>query len=72
MDTKSGGGSHTRGVLLHLENRSDRVLRFAKPGLMGSEVYLDVKQFQPPSSESRFVPQEALLRADEVPCFSFE
>ena len=44
-DTKSGGDIHARGVLLHVENKSDRVLRFAKPGLIGSEVWLNVKQF---------------------------
>ena len=72
LDTKSGGDIHSRGVLLHVENKSDRVLRFAKPGLMGSFVWLTVKQFQPPSSESTFVPQAALLQDDEVPSFSFD
>lgn len=72
LDTKSGGGVHPRGVVLHLENRTGRVSRFAKPGLIGSEVWLDVKTFQPPSMDSTFVPQAALLRADEIPSFSFE
>ena len=72
FDTKSGGDIHARGAVLHIENKTDRVLRFAKPGLSGSEVFLDVKQFQPALSESTFVPQSALLGADEIPSFSFE
>ncbi|MGA2588982.1 MAG: hypothetical protein ABSH32_03630 [Bryobacteraceae bacterium] len=72
FDTKSGGGLHARGAVLHIENKTGRVLRFAKPGLSGSEVFLDVRQFQPALSESTFVPQSALLRADEIPSFSFD
>jgi hypothetical protein len=72
VDTKSGGGIHARSVLLDVENRTGRVLRFAKPGLGGSEVWLHVRTFQPPSFDSTFVSQSALLRADEVPEFSLE
>ena len=72
VDTKSGGDVHSRGVLLHMENKTGRVLHFAKPGLSGSEVWLHVKQFQPPYSKSTFVPQSALLRADEVPSFTLD
>jgi hypothetical protein len=71
-DTKSGGGIHVRGALLHIENKSGRALHVAKPGLLGSEVGLDVKAFQPPSSDSTFVLQSAMLRADEIPSFSFD
>jgi hypothetical protein len=72
LDTKSGGDIHERGALLHIENKTDRVLRFAKPGLLGSEVWLLVREPQPPSSESTFVPQSALLRADEAPSYSLD
>jgi len=71
-DTKSGGGVHARGALLHIENRSGRALRIAKPGLLGSDVWLEIKAFQPPSSASTFVPESAMLRADEIPSFSFD
>jgi len=72
FDTKSGGDIHACGAVLHIENKTDRVLRFAKPGLSGSEVFINVKQFQPAFSESTFVPESALLRTDEIPSFSFE
>src|ERR1039458_8682755 len=61
-----------RGAFLRVQNRTDRVVRFAKPGLIGSEVWLDVKTYQPPSRDSTFVSQSALLRADEIPTYSFE
>ena len=72
VDTKSGGEVHSRGVLLHIENKTGRELQFAKPGLSGSEVWLHVKQFQPPYSKSTFIPQSALLQADEVPSFTLD
>ena len=72
VDTKSGGDVHSRGVFLHVENKTGRVLRFAKPGLLGGEVWLHVKQFQPPSSESMFVSSSALLQADEIPSFTLD
>jgi hypothetical protein len=72
VDIKSGGGIHARGAILRVENRAGRVLRFAKPGLDGSEVWLAVKTFQPPSMEFIFVPPSALLRAGEIPFFSVE
>jgi hypothetical protein len=72
VDTKSAGGIHARGAFLRVQNRTDRVVRFAKPGLIGSEVWLDVKTFQPPSMESMFVSQSALLQANEIPSYSFE
>ena len=34
FDAKSGGDVHERGALLHLENKTERVLRFAKPGFV--------------------------------------
>jgi hypothetical protein len=71
-NTKSGGSDHVRGALLHIDNRSDRALRVAKPGLLGSEVWLDVKAFQTPSSASTFIPQSAMLRSDEIPSFSVD
>jgi hypothetical protein len=72
VDTKSGGSVHARSAFLQVQNQTDRLLRFAKPGLADSEVWLDVKTFQPPSMESTFVPQSALLRTDEIPSFSFD
>jgi hypothetical protein len=72
VDSTSGTGVRARSVFLHLENRTGRVLRFAKPGLIGSEVWFRVRTLQPPSIETTFVPQPALLRADEIPSFSFE
>ncbi|MGA3079667.1 MAG: hypothetical protein ABSG56_39085 [Bryobacteraceae bacterium] len=71
-DTNSGGGIHVRGAVLHIENKSGRVLRVAEPGLLGSEVGLAVHVFQPPSSGSTIVPPSAILRADQIPSFSFE
>jgi hypothetical protein len=70
VDSKSGGSVPARSVLLHVVNGTGRVLRFPKPGLIGSEVWLHVKTLQPPSMESAFVPVSALLRADEIPSFS--
>ena len=72
LDNKSGGDSHVRNALLHIENRTGRVLRIAKPGLPGSDVWLDVKTFQPPVSASVFVPRLAMLGADEIPSFSLD
>ena len=72
VDTRSAGGIRARGAFLRVQNRTDRVVRFAKPGLIGSEVWLDVKTYQPPSRDSTFVSQSALLRADEIPTYSFE
>jgi hypothetical protein len=72
VHTKSGGDVHSRGVLLHIENRTGRVLHFGKPGLSGSEVWVHVKQFQPPSSDHTFIPSSALLQADEIPSFSLD
>jgi len=71
-DASAGGGVHGSGARLHVENKTGRLLRFAKPGLPGSEVWLTVKTFQPPSLSSTFVPQSALLRANEIPSFSLE
>jgi hypothetical protein len=70
VETKSGGDVHSRGVFLHVENKTGRVLHFAKPGLTGSEVSLHIKQFQPTSSEYSSVPSSALLQPDEIPSFS--
>lgn len=66
------GGIHARAASLHVENRTGRVLRYAKLGLYGSEVWLNVKEFQPPSTVSVSVPRSALPRASEIPSFSFE
>jgi hypothetical protein len=71
-DSTSGGGVRARSAFLHLENSTGRVLRFAKPGLTGSEVWLRIKTLQPPSMATTFVPQSALLRAEEIPLFSFQ
>jgi len=71
-DSKSGGGIHARSVVLHVENNTGRTLRFAKPGLLDSDVWLKVRTFQPRSEESTFVPQFALLRKDEIPSYSFD
>jgi hypothetical protein len=72
VDTKSGGDIHLRGAFLHIENKTGRVLHFAKPGLSGSEVWLHVQQSQPPSSAHTNVPSSALLRADEIPSFTLD
>jgi hypothetical protein len=72
VDTKSGSSIHARSAFLHVENGTDRVLRFAKPGLVGSEVWLQVKALQPPSAVSTLVSESAILRADEIPSFSFQ
>jgi hypothetical protein len=72
VDTNAGGSVHARPALLHVENGTDRALRFAKPGLVGSEVELQVKVLQPPSMQSMFVPESALLRPDEIPSFSLQ
>lgn len=64
--TGSVGGAHTHSALLHVENRTGRALRFAKPGLMGSEAWLELKTFQPPSTAA--VP--VLPAAAEIPGFS--
>lgn len=71
-DSTSAGGVRSRSASLHLENGTGRVLRFAKPGLAGSEVWLRVKTSQPPSIDTTFIPQPALLRADEIPSFFFQ
>jgi len=72
VDTKSGGSIHARSAFLHVENRTGRVLRFAKPGLVGSEVSLQIKTLWPPSVVSTLVSESAILRADEIPSFSFQ
>jgi hypothetical protein len=72
LDTKSGGDNHVRSAILHIENRTGRILRIAKPGLHGSEVGLNVRAFQPPASTSLFVSQSAMLAADEIPAFSLD
>jgi hypothetical protein len=64
--------STSRSAILHLENGTGQVLRFAKPGLTGSEVWLRVSTLQPPAMASTFVPQSALVRVDEIPSFSFQ
>jgi hypothetical protein len=69
VNSESGVGVRARSAILHIENRTGRVLRFAKPGLTGSEVWLHVKGFQPASDVSTFVPESAVLRADEIPPF---
>jgi hypothetical protein len=72
VDSISGGGVRPRSAILHLENGTGRVLRFAKPGLTGSEVWLQVRTLQPPAMATAFIPQSALLRAEEIPSFSFQ
>jgi hypothetical protein len=72
VDSKAGGRVRARSAFLHLENGTGRVLRFAKPGLVGSEIWLQVRTLLPPSIETTFIPQPALLRADEIPSFSFQ
>jgi hypothetical protein len=64
--------NYSGAVLLHVENNSGRVLRFAKPGLMGSEVSLHVRTLQTLYSEDTFVPQSAILQPDEIPSISFD
>ena len=72
VDSISGGGVPSRSAFLHLENGTGRMLRFAKPGLTGSEVWLQVRTLQPPAMATTFIPQSALLRAAEIPLFSFQ
>jgi hypothetical protein len=71
-DTKSGGRAHTRSALLHVENKTGRKLRFAKPGLLGSEVWLEIKTFQPPAMATLPVPQQALLGPAEISGLSYD
>lgn len=68
----SGLGMPPRVVALHVENRTNRFVRFAKPGLTDSYVFISVKQSSPPSWSQTFVPETALLTSDEIPEFSFE
>ena len=70
--SKSGGGVHMRGVFLHLENKTGRVIRIARPGSNAADVWIKVETFDPPSRESKFVPQSAMLQAEEIPSYSFE
>lgn len=63
--TKSGGAP-THAAQLHVENRTGRLLRFAKPGLLGSEVWLEVRTLQPRSTASLPVPQQALPKPAEL------
>jgi hypothetical protein len=72
VDAKSGGSIHAPSAFLHVENGTGRVLRFAKPGLVGSDVSLQVKTLLLPSIESMFVSESAILRADEIPSLSFQ
>ncbi len=65
-DSKSGGDIHARGVLLHLENKTGRVLHIAKPGLSGNEVWINVKAIQPAANDTTFVPESARLEAGEI------
>jgi hypothetical protein len=71
-DAKSGGDAHVKRALLHVENKTGRVLRFAKPGLPDSDVSFRVRAFDPPSTQDAFVPQAALLAAGEVPSFMLD
>jgi len=51
IDRKPVGRVHARSILLHLENKTGRVLRFAEPGSSGSDIWLHVAEFE--SSESK-------------------
>ncbi len=61
VDTTSDGGTPNRGAVLHVENQTDRVLRFAKPGLDDSYVWLHVETADPRSVQHNFIPQSALV-----------
>jgi hypothetical protein len=69
-DTKSGGSVHTRGAILRVENHSDRTVRFAEPGLAGSEVSITVRQERPRLRDQRFVPESALVPPHIIPAYS--
>jgi hypothetical protein len=56
-----------RSAVLHVENRTGKTLRFVKPGVSDSEVWIWVKEWQPPATSAAFIPQSELLRADEIP-----
>ncbi len=69
MNTSSGS-VHSLGALLRIENRTGRVVRLAEPGLPGSEVSMSVKQVNPPSQESFFMPLSAFAMPPTIPNFS--
>ena len=57
-------------AVLRVENHTVRMVRFAEPGLMGSEISLTVRQEG--SSDSRFVPGEAVSPPHATPTYSFD
>jgi len=57
-------------AVLRVENHTARMVRFAEPGLMGSEISITVRQGG--SSDSRFVPAEAVSPPLATPAYSFD
>jgi hypothetical protein len=64
--------NQSSSAVLLVENHTDRMVRFAEPGLMGSEISIGVSQDQPRSSDQRFVPESAISPPHMTPQYSFD
>jgi hypothetical protein len=62
----------SRKAILRVENHTDRVVRFAEPGLMGSELSISVRQDHPLSITHQFVPASAISPPHITPAYSFD
>ena len=61
------GSVRTHGALLRVVNRTGRIVRFAEAGSPDSEVFMSVKQYDPPSQKDFFVPLAAKRSSPILP-----
>jgi hypothetical protein len=62
----------SHNAILRVENHTDRIVRFAEPGLMGSELSISVRQDHPLSMAHQFVPESAVSPPHITPGYSFD
>ena len=66
------GSVNPWGASLRVVNRTGKVVRFAEPGLPDGEVWVRVKQFDPPLQESVLANESFFVNSSGPPAFSFE
>jgi hypothetical protein len=61
---------HSHQAVLRVENHTGRMVRFAEPGLMGSELWITVREEH--STAGQLVPESAISPPHTTPGYSFE
>ena len=68
VDTPSGGGGHSLGAVLHIENHTSHALRFSYPGFNGTEVWVETKDLRRGSTNAENVALSSFVADDQISC----